>query len=156
MLQNRVGDLVTFSGVFFLLSPTTVSSATINTTAAEPPHREQINENIQICTDSPYLGVKYFWKIPTRGTSSTRSILGFDTASTASTPSISGVYTFGYFHTRSISGLDSVVTPCTRSTLGFDTLQYCLYLKYFGVLYCSYFEYSQYQNSLNMRSILGV
>ena len=40
--------------------------------------------------------------------------------------------------------------------LEFDTLDYCLYLKYFGVLYGSYFEYSQCQNSLNMRSILGV
>ena len=63
--------------------------------------------------------------------------------STASTRSISGLYTFlGHLHTRTLSGFDTLVTPCT-----------CL--KYFGVLYCSYFEYSQYQNCLNRRCILG-
>ena len=63
----------------------------------------------------PRSRVNYFWKINTRGTSSTRGISGFDTANTASTPSISGLHTFGYFYTtRSISGFDTVVvTPCT-------------------------------------------
>ena len=101
--------------------------------------------------------VKYFWKINTRGTSSTRSISGFDTASTASIPSISGLYTFGFFHTRSISG--------------FDTLWLLRVLEVFwgSILLntaCTWsisksctdhtFEYLQYQNSLNNRSILGV
>ena len=38
--------------------------------------------------------------------------------------------------------------------MGIDTLEYCLYLEYFGVLYCSYFECSQYKFSPNRRSIL--
>ena len=90
-----------------------------------PPgmHWRWTNKSVNSFTDAPNLGVKYFWKISTRGTSSTRSMSGFDTAGTASTPSISGLYTFGYFHTRSISGFDTVVTPCTW--------------KYFGVRYSS-------------------
>ena len=66
--------------------------------------------NITQMLPVPVSRVKYFWKM---GTSSTRSISGFNTVSTASTPSISGLYTFGYFHTRTISGFDTVVTPCT-------------------------------------------
>ena len=37
-----------------------------------------------------------------------------------------------------LRGTTVAVTPCTWSIWGFDTPEYCLYLKYFGVLHCSY------------------
>ena len=65
-----------------------------------------------------------------------------DTAS--STRSISGLNTLDTACTSSILGFDTLEYCCTLSILRFDALEYCLYLNYSGVLYCSYFEYSQY------------
>ena len=79
----------------------------------------------------------------TLDTACTSSISGGSTLGTACTSSISGLKTLDTACTSSILGFDTLECCCTWSILGFDTPEYGLYLKYLGILYCSYFEYSQ-------------
>ena len=94
---------------------------------------------------SEYLGVKVFSRENASGTSCTSQYLGFCVLrDTASTRIISGLNTLDTACTSSILGFDALEYCCTWSILEFGTLVYCLYLKYSGILCCSYFEYSQY------------
>ena len=60
----------------------------------------------------------------------------------------------GDCYAGSISGFNTVEHCCTSSISGFSTAGFAKYRQYFVRWFCQYCEFSEYQNTLNKRSIL--